>query len=108
MYAFTNALTLASGASTISVNNTQNGSFGSNADFGSLSRSAGATVLFRGRNFGELALLTNAGNNGIVFTTAPTVANGLMVGGGGAIGTTTTSIMPYAIGDSGFYQGVFT
>ena len=30
-----------------------------------------------------------------------------MVGGGGAIGTTTTSIMPYAIGDSGFYQGSF-
>ena len=49
VYAFTNALTLASGASTISVNNTQNGGFGSNADFGSLSRSAGATVLFRGR-----------------------------------------------------------
>ena len=109
-YVFTNALSLASGASTVSINNTQNGGFGSNIQFGSLSRTAGATVLFRGNNLGAGALLTNAGNDGIVFTTAPTttLTNGVqLVGGGGAVGTTTTNILPFAIGDSGDYQNTF-
>ncbi len=102
-YVFTNALTLASGASTISINNTQNGGFGSNVEFASLNRTAGATVLFRGNNLGAGTLLSNSTNNGIRFvTTTPT-----LTGGGGAIGTTTTSIIPYAIGDSGIYQNTF-
>jgi autotransporter-associated beta strand protein len=103
-YLFTNALTLGSGDNVVAINNTQNGGFGSNVEFASLSRSSGGgTVLFRGHNLGAGALLTNATNDGIRFTTTtPT-----LTGGGGAIGSTTTSILPYAIGDSGDYQNTF-
>ncbi|MDR3404152.1 MAG: autotransporter-associated beta strand repeat-containing protein [Chthoniobacter sp.] len=104
-YVFTNALTLASGASIVSINGGTNGGFGSNVEFATLSRSAGATVLFRGQNLGNGTLLANSGGGaqGIRFTTtAPTTQ---LVGGGGSIGTATTSILPFAIGDNGTYQG---
>ena len=102
VYAFTNGLTLNSGDNQVSMNHTQNGNFGSIIRFSSVSRVAGTTVLFRGRQLGAGALQTNAGNDAIQFTTAPT-----LVGGGTAIGTTTTSIIPWAIGDTGDYQQTF-
>jgi autotransporter-associated beta strand protein len=102
VYKFTNALTLSSGSNTVALNSTQNGGFGSEILFGSVSRSAGASVLFLGRNLGLGGYGSNAGDNNIVFTTGPT-----LVGGGGAIGTTTTSIIPWGIGDTGNYQGSY-
>lgn len=63
----------------------------------SLTRGAGRpTVLIRGTNLGS----SNPGGNGlgasrIFFETDPTSS---LVGGGGAAGTTTISILPYAIG----------
>lgn len=96
----TNNLTLASGASLVAVNGGTNGGFGSQVIFGGLSRTAGATVLFRGKNMGG-STTVNANNTNqpqnIRFTAAPTT-----VGGGGTLATTTTSIIPYAIGDSGY------
>jgi fibronectin-binding autotransporter adhesin len=99
-YAFTNALTLNSGSNTLSIDQTQNGGDGSDMLFGSLARTAGATVLFRGSLLGSGTLLTNDNTAGIVFTASPSAQ---LVGGGGAIGTTTTSILPYAIGDAGYW-----
>jgi autotransporter-associated beta strand protein len=100
---FATDLTLASGDSTLSVNGLQNGgTFGSNLNFlGALNRSStsAATALFRGISLG--AGINNSAN--IRFTgTTPT-----LTGGGGAIGTTTTSILPYAIGDNGELQGTY-
>ncbi|MEO6477601.1 autotransporter-associated beta strand repeat-containing protein [Luteolibacter sp.] len=101
---FTNDLTLASGSSLLAVDGATNGGFGSAVRFsGTLTRTAGATVLFRGRNLGGSTNI-DANNTGqpqnIYFTTAPTV-----VGGGGSLASTTTSILPYAIGDNGYLQG---
>jgi fibronectin-binding autotransporter adhesin len=102
-YAFTNALTLNSGSNTLSIDQTQNGGDGSDMLFGSLARTAGATVLFRGSLLGSGTLLTNDNTAGIVFTASPSAQ---LVGGGGAIATTTTSILPYAIGDAGYWDGL--
>ena len=60
--------------------------------FASLSRTAGATVLFRGTSLGS-----SPGPNvsTLMFTSAPAV-----LGGGGAAGTTTASVIKGAFGDS--------
>jgi fibronectin-binding autotransporter adhesin len=60
----------------------------------SLSRVERGTFLMRGTNIGS-AGSGNVGN--LIFTSAPT---GDLVGGGGAAGTTSISILGYAIGDT--------
>ena len=94
------ALTLASGASTITLNSGTGGSTILTAASIARSPSAGATVLFRGTNLGNAPL---AGVTNIMFTTAPTVAAGSFVGGGvGGLGTSQfdKGIVPFAIGDT--------
>jgi autotransporter-associated beta strand protein len=60
--------------------------------FASLSRTAGATVLFRGTSLG---LSPGPNVSTLMFTSAPAV-----LGGGGAAGTTTASVIKGAFGDS--------
>jgi len=87
---FVGALTLTSGASTVTVNAGTGGS--TVLTFASASHTAGATVLFEGTNLGSLA---GAGNTNIEFTSA----TGLnLTGGGGAVGTQDIDIVPYAVG----------
>src|SRR5207253_2305248 len=62
--------------------------------FASASRTAGATVLFRGDNLGSNP---GATNTNIKFTAA---AGLNLKGGGGAAGSTNINIVPYAVGDS--------
>ncbi|EAT59359.1 autotransporter-associated beta strand repeat-containing protein [Chlorobium ferrooxidans] len=85
------SLTLSSGASTVTLNSGTGG--GTSLTFGSISRIAGATVLFRGTNLGAAAAA--AGNTNLIFTDA----SGLTLSGSNA-GQTTRAIVPYAIGDS--------
>ncbi len=84
------ALTIASGHNTVTVTPGAGGP--TTMNFASLSRTAGATVLFRGTNLGS-----NPAPNisTIMFTSAPAV-----LGGGGGAGTTTASIIKGAFGDS--------
>ena len=61
---------------------------------GSLARANGGVVLFRGTNLGANTIASQTANNAnIEFTTAPT-----LVGGGGGAGSTTISILPWALG----------
>ncbi|MBP6931266.1 MAG: autotransporter-associated beta strand repeat-containing protein, partial [Candidatus Pacebacteria bacterium] len=60
--------------------------------FGSLSRSAGSSLLFRGTNLGSTPA---SGVSTIMFTSAPTV-----VGAGGSAGTSTASIIKGVFGDN--------
>lgn len=84
------ALTLASGHNFITI---LPGTGGSSAmTFASFSRTAGATGIFRGTNFGSPA---GANVSTLIFTAAPT-----LTGAGGAEGTTTMSILKGAFGDS--------
>ncbi|QVL31497.1 hypothetical protein KIH39_22030 [Telmatocola sphagniphila] len=87
------ALTI-SGDSVVSVDASQTGNTGTTLTFASLSRSAQrGTILFEGNSssFGDAP---GAGVANIYFSTAPTSD---LLGGGGAAGTTTISILPYAI-----------
>ncbi|MFZ2540654.1 MAG: autotransporter-associated beta strand repeat-containing protein, partial [Gallionella sp.] len=85
------ALTLASGASTVTLNSGTGG--GTTLTAASIARSAGATVLFRGTNLGAGAAA--AGNTNLIFTTATGL--GLV---GANTGPTLKPIVPYAIGDT--------
>jgi autotransporter-associated beta strand protein len=59
-----------------------------------LAQTNGAVVLFNGTNLGTNSISSaTAGSSNISFTTAPT-----LIGGGGAAGTTTISILPNALG----------
>ena len=84
------ALTLNSGANTVTITPAAGGS--TTMTFASLSRSAGATVLFRGTDFG----LNPAANvSTLMFTSSPT-----LTGAGGAANSTTISIIKGAFGDN--------
>ena len=88
------ALTLASGYSTVTM--TPNAARNTQVTFSSLSRSAGALVLFRGINLGLNTVASQtAGASNIVFTAAPTLT------GAGNSGTTTVGIISGGIGASG-------
>jgi autotransporter-associated beta strand protein len=90
----TNALTAAGGLSivTLQPDPAQNAQLQAN----SLVRNPGATVLFRGTNLGVNSIASaTSGSANVVFTSTPT-----LLGGGGAAGTTTMSILPGAIGDT--------
>ncbi len=89
-------LTLPLGYSTVTV--TPNAAFNTQLTFASFSRTAGASVLFRGVNLGQNTVASQTANNSnIVFTTAPT-----LTGVAGALsGTTTVNILSGAIGDGG-------
>lgn len=82
------AITLADGVSTI---NLTPGTTGTTLTVAGFSRQDGGTLVLRGANLGATP---GAGNGNIFATTAPT-----LVGGGGAAGTTTQSIVPWAIGN---------
>ena len=88
----TGVLTLSSGYNTISI--TQGAGGSTTLTFASITRTAGATVLFRGNNLGANP---GAGNTNIKFTTS---TNLNLTGGAGAAGSTTIKIVPYAIGDT--------
>ncbi|MCX7927480.1 MAG: autotransporter-associated beta strand repeat-containing protein [Candidatus Omnitrophica bacterium] len=85
-------LTLPSGASKVTVFSGTGGQ--TILTFAGASRSAGATVLFRGTNLGANP---QAGNTNIRFTNA---AGLNLTGAGGAAGTTSINIIPYAFGDT--------
>lgn len=92
-------MTLVAGANTITVQ--ANASVGTTIrtmtiTAATLTRSNASTLLVRGNNLGDITAAVNAGR--VVITTAPAGAN--FVGGGGAAGTTTISIVPWAIGSS--------
>jgi fibronectin-binding autotransporter adhesin len=84
------ALNINSGASTVTVTKGAGGS--TTLTFASFSRTAGATVLFRGTSLGS-APAVNVST--LMFTTPPT-----LTGGGGAANSTTVSIIAGAIGDN--------
>jgi autotransporter-associated beta strand protein len=86
----TGALTLSSGHNVINISPGSGGS--TTMTFASLSRTAGATALFKGTNFGS-----KAGSNisTLMFTTAPT-----LTGGGGAANSPTISIIKGVFGDT--------
>lgn len=86
------ALNLASGYSTITVD--PNAARNTRIGFSSLTRTQGATALFRGTNLGANTVASQTANSSnIVFTAAPT-----LTGGGGNAGTNTVSIVGGAIG----------
>ncbi|MFA7285702.1 MAG: autotransporter-associated beta strand repeat-containing protein [Candidatus Paceibacterota bacterium] len=86
----TGALTLLTGHNTVTVTPGSGGS--TTMTFASLSRTAGATVLFRGTGLGTASA---ANISTLVFTATPT-----LTGGGGASGSTTVSVIKGAYGDS--------
>jgi len=86
----TGALTLASGHNTVTITPGSGGS--TTMTFTSLSRTAGASVLFRGTNLGA----TPAANvSTLMFSTAPT-----LTGAAGAANSATASIIKGAFGDT--------
>jgi hypothetical protein len=88
---FVGALTLGAGQSTIAAN--PNAAQPTALTFASASPgTAGGTVLFRGAGLGG-ALAAGAAN--VTFSTNPS-----LVGGGGAAGSTTLSILPWAVASS--------
>jgi autotransporter-associated beta strand protein len=87
----------ASGASTVSLTpNTTTTPMNTQLDAGSLSIAAGSTVLFRGTSLGADTIASQTGGTtNIKFNTTPT-----LLGGGGAAGSTTISIIAGALGDT--------
>ena len=96
----TGALTLGAGQSTI----TANAASGTNTTitFGS-SANTGGTALFRGSSLGGQEVGIGSGTSNIIFQTAPGIS-----GGGGALASTTTSILPWAVGDANPTTGTGT
>lgn len=86
----TGALTLSSGHNIVTITPGAGGS--TTMTFASMSRTAGASVLFRGTNFGS-----NPAPNvsTLMFTTAPT-----LTGSAGAANSTTISVVKGAFGDN--------
>lgn len=84
------ALTLPTGHNTVTVTPGAGGA--TTMTFASLSRTAGATVLFRGTSLGSNG---GAGVSTLVFTAAPT-----LTGAGGASGSATVSVIKGAFGDT--------
>ena len=82
-------ITLADGISTLNVTP---GTAGSTLTVNAIARQNGGLAFLRGTNLGAGV---GAGNATILDSTAPT-----LVGGGGAAGTTTISILPPAIGNT--------
>ncbi len=86
----TGALTLSTGHNTVTVTPGTGGS--TVMTFASLSRTAGATVLFRGTSLGTASA---ANISTLVFTATPT-----LTGAGGASSSTTVSVIKGAFGDT--------
>lgn len=86
-----NTLTLSANQSTVDIRH----GIGQTATVtaGALTRSLRSTVLFRGTDLGDTSRIT--------FTSL----SGGLVGGGGAAGTKTISLLPYAYGDTGTGDG---
>ena len=84
------ALTLPTGHNTVTITPGTGGS--TTMTFASLSRTAGATALFRGTNMRSAA---GANVSTLIFTAAPT-----LTGAAGAEGTTTMSVLKGAFGDT--------
>jgi autotransporter-associated beta strand protein len=84
------ALNLSSGNTTLTV--TPNAAQAASLNFASISRLNNSTLFIRGTNLGSAAA---AGVASITSVSAP----GALIGGGGAAGTTTQSILPYAVGN---------
>jgi autotransporter-associated beta strand protein len=78
------------GGSSVTVNASASGNLGTAAHFSTLARVGRSAVLFRGNN-PSLGGAPGAGTANVTFGAAPS-----LVGGGGAAGTTTVSILPYA------------
>ena len=98
----TGNILLSGGLNAISINYANNNgtALTTNSVFApTLTRDNNATLLVRGRNLGIPATGT-AGASAFYFTdsTFNTTLTNQLVGGGGAAGTTTISILPYAIG----------
>ena len=81
-------LTLASGLTEINV---IPGTAGSTLTTSGITRQNGSTLFVRGTNLGAAP---GAGNSTILSTTAPT-----LIGGGGVAGSTTISVVPWALGN---------
>ncbi len=82
------------GSATVTI--TPNAAKNAQLTAGSLTRSSGSTVLFRGTGLGTTSIASATANtSNISFGTAPT-----LVGGGGAAGTPTVSILVGAFGDT--------
>ncbi len=88
----TGALTLSSGHNVITVTPGAGGS--TTMTFASLSRTAGASVLFRGTSLGDIP---GPNVSTVMFTTAPTA---IMFGGSGAANSTTINVIKGAFGDN--------
>ncbi|CAN5480756.1 hypothetical protein BH09VER1_BH09VER1_53700 [soil metagenome] len=89
----TGALTIGSGQSFVTIDPPSGNYNGVTA--ASLVRADHGTVVFRGVGVGTNTIASQTSNSSnISFTTAPTG----LVGGGGGAGTTTISILPWAIG----------
>jgi fibronectin-binding autotransporter adhesin len=84
----------ATGFNVLTVGTTANAG-GTALTFGGLNRTS-ATFLARGNSLGTGAPGTNGIGN-VLFTNSPAAD---LVGGGGAAGTTTISILPYVVGNS--------
>ena len=88
-------LTLSTGHSTVTLN--PDAARNTRLNFGSLTRTAGATGLFRGTQLGNSTVAAQtAGESNITFTAAPA-----LTGSGGNAGTTTVSILNASIGAGG-------
>ncbi len=87
---FAGALTLSSGHNNVTI--TPGGGGSTTMTFASLSRTAGATALFRGTSLGAPP---GANVSTLIFTSAPAV-----LGAAGGAGTTTASVIKGAFGDN--------
>lgn len=91
---FTGPFTIGQGYTTVTVNPDASPKKNVRLTFSSLARSAGGVVFFRGTLLGSSTISSRtAGQGNIEFVTPPT-----LVGGGGAFGTVTNSIIPFAVG----------
>jgi Uncharacterized protein with a C-terminal OMP (outer membrane protein) domain len=88
----TGALTSEVGANTVTLTNSSNRN--TTLQAGSFSRTAGSTILFRGNGLGTAPIGT-VNSTSIEFLSTPA-----LLGGGGAAGTTTVSILAGAFGDT--------
>lgn len=94
------AVTLLGGANTITADHSSGATTGTQRAMtialGNITRSNQATLLAHGRNLGTNGTITSPGHTGRITTTS----TGLAVGGGGAAGSTTISIVPWIVGDA--------
>ena len=91
---FSGPFTVGPGYTVVTVNPDALSKKNARLTLGSLAHNAGGVVLFRGTQLGSSTMASRASGQGsIEFVTPPT-----LVGGGGAFGTITNSIVPFAVG----------